>query len=279
MNPQVSVITLGVKDPDRAKQFYTQGLGCAIQQDHGEFVSLGLGDGSSTLALYRREALANDAGVPEDGTGFQGFTLSYLVDSAEGVDAVLASAVRAGAEIVKPPKSALWGYGGVFTDPDGYLWKAASSSKPKRGSRRDRSKAQLPEAGGATPSPREIVILLGAKDLKRTKQFYRDGLSCPIDKNYPGFVSFKLSDGSFPLALYKWDALAKDAGVAADGSGFRGFTLSYVVDSAEDVDAMLAEAERAGGTIAKPAEGATWGGYSGYFTDPDSNLWKVASSA
>ena len=69
--------------------------------------------------------------------------------------------------------------------------------------------------------------------------------------------------------------LAEDAGVAPDGSGFRGFTLSYIVRSEERVDAVLAEAERAGGKIAKPAQRASWGGYFGYFADPDGYLWKV----
>jgi uncharacterized glyoxalase superfamily protein PhnB len=69
-----------------------------------------------------------------------------------------------------------------------------------------------------------------------------------------------------------------DAGVAAEGSGLRGITLSYIVRSEERVDAVLAEVERSGGKIAKPAQHAPWGGYSGYFSDPDGYLWKVAAS-
>jgi len=71
MNPQVSVITLGVSDLERAKQFYVD-LGCNIQWDEGSFVALDLGEGSSRLSLYSREGLAKDAGVPPRAPGFAG---------------------------------------------------------------------------------------------------------------------------------------------------------------------------------------------------------------
>jgi catechol 2,3-dioxygenase-like lactoylglutathione lyase family enzyme len=127
-------------------------------------------------------------------------------------------------------------------------------------------------------NPQVSAITLGVRDLNRAKKFYSEGLGCPIQQDQGGFVSFALGNGSSGLALYAWDALAEDAGVASDGSGFRGFTLSYIVSSAEPVDEMLAQAKRAGGKIAKPAQRAQWGGYFGYFSDPDGYLWKVASS-
>jgi uncharacterized protein len=127
-------------------------------------------------------------------------------------------------------------------------------------------------------NPQISTIMLGVRDLNRAKQFYSEGLGCPIEQDYPGFVSFNLGEGSSALGLYPWDALAADAGVTVDGSGFRGFTLNYIVPSAERVDAMLAEAERAGGTIAKPAQRVPYG-YFGYFADPDGYLWKVAAGA
>lgn len=126
-------------------------------------------------------------------------------------------------------------------------------------------------------NPHVSGITLGVRDLDRAKQFYSEGVGWPIQQAQGEWVSFSLCDGSSPLGLYPREALADDAGVAADGSGFRGFTLSYVVRSEDRVDAVLAEAEHAGGKIAKPAERASWGGYSGYFTDPDGYLWKVAS--
>ena len=128
-------------------------------------------------------------------------------------------------------------------------------------------------------NPQISAITLGVRDLKRATQFYSEGLGCPIEQDQGGFVSFNLGNGSSALALYTRDALAADAGVAADGSGFRGITLSYVVPTAERVDEMLAQAQRAGGTITKPAQRAQWGGYFGYFSDLDGYLWKVASAA
>jgi len=127
-------------------------------------------------------------------------------------------------------------------------------------------------------NPQINAITLGVSDVNRAKQFYSEGLGCPIEKDYPGFVSFNLGDGSSALALYTWEALANDAGVSLDGSGFRGITLNYIVPSTEQVDDVLAQAERAGGTIVKPAQQAQWGGYFGYFSDPDGYLWKVASA-
>jgi catechol 2,3-dioxygenase-like lactoylglutathione lyase family enzyme len=130
-----------------------------------------------------------------------------------------------------------------------------------------------------TMNPHVSGITLGVRDVNRAKHFYSEGLGWPIQQEQGEWVSFSLNNGTSALGLLPWDALADDAGVAADGSGFRGITLSYIVRSEERVDAVLAEAERAGGKIAKPAESQQWGGRSGYFTDPDGYLWKVAAGA
>ncbi len=124
--------------------------------------------------------------------------------------------------------------------------------------------------------PHVSGITLGVKDMNRAKQFYSKGLGWPIQQDYQGqWVSFSLNNGSSTLGLRPWDTVAGDAGVAPDGTGFRGIAFSYDVRSKDRVDAVLAEAKRAGGTIAKPAQEAGWGGYVGYFTDPDGYLWKV----
>ena len=126
-------------------------------------------------------------------------------------------------------------------------------------------------------NPHVSVITLGVKDLAKAKQFYGKGLGWIAYQDYPQWVAFSINNGSSGLGLLAWDALAADAGVPADGNGFRGVTLSYLVRSEERVAQVLAEAERAGGKIVKAAERAQWGGSIGFFADPDGYLWKVAS--
>ena len=122
------------------------------------------------------------------------------------------------------------------------------------------------------------VITLGVRDLADARQFYAEGLGWPIRVEDSNWVCFTLGDGATVLALYPWDELAQDAQVSADGTGFRGVTLAYVVRSEDRVDAVLAEAQRAGARIAKPAQRASWGGYSGYFEDPEGYLWEVVQA-
>jgi uncharacterized protein len=126
MSIQVTAIMLGVEDLARSKAFYADGLGCTIEQDYPGFVRLSLGEGSSSLALYPREAAAKDAGVSSEGSGFRGVSFHHIVDSNDAVDGVMADAVKAGAEVVKPAAATNWGYFGYFSDPDGYLWKVAT---------------------------------------------------------------------------------------------------------------------------------------------------------
>ncbi len=123
------------------------------------------------------------------------------------------------------------------------------------------------------------TVMIGVEDLARSKKFYAEGLGCTIDKDYPGFVQLNLGEGCSPLALYEWEAAAQDAGVSSEGSGFRGVSFHYIVPSSQLVDEVMANAVAAGGRAVKEAAGAQWGGYYGYFSDPDGYLWKVTSSA
>jgi len=119
--------------------------------------------------------------------------------------------------------------------------------------------------------------MIGVRDLARSKRFYGEGLGCAIDQDYPNFVSFNLGDGSSSLALYEWEAAAQDAGVSPEGSGFRGVSFHFIVASSEAVDEVMSNAVAAGGAVVKQAAASQWGGYFGYFSDPDGHLWKVAS--
>lgn len=123
------------------------------------------------------------------------------------------------------------------------------------------------------------VIMLGVKDVERAKKFYAEAMGGKIEQEYPGYVMCSLGKGSSSLVLYEWEAAAKDAGVSSEGSGFRGVSFHFLPDSREAVDEVIRSAEAAGGTVIKPAAAAEWGGYSGYFSDPDGYLWKVATTA
>ena len=123
--------------------------------------------------------------------------------------------------------------------------------------------------------PRISIITLGVSDLERSNKFYRDGLGFPLSDNSAEGVSFFELRGTW-LGLYPREALAEDATVPAAGSGFPGITLAHNMASKQQVDALLKEAEAAGAKIVKPAQDVFWGGYSGYFADPDGYLWEVA---
>ena len=126
-------------------------------------------------------------------------------------------------------------------------------------------------------NPHVSAITLGVRDMTRAKEFYSKGLGWPVQQDYGQWVTFSINGGTSILGLFAWEALAGDAGVAPEGNGFRGVTLSYLVPSEARVESVLGEAKRAGATIVKAAEQAQWGGASGYFADPDGYLWKVAA--
>ena len=124
--------------------------------------------------------------------------------------------------------------------------------------------------------PKIGIITLGVRDFAKSLAFYRDGLGFPTHNFVEGedIVFFKL-EGSW-LALYPRDKLAEDATVPDDGHGFSGITLAHNVPSKADADAVFAQALAAGARAVKTPRDVFWGGYSGYFADPDGYLWEVA---
>jgi len=203
----IESVTLEVADPTAAHRFYTTAFGLGSQ-----------------VRLRASEAPT---------TGFRGFTLSLTVSQPATVSSLIDSALEAGATSLKPVSKSLWGYGGVVQAPDGTIWKVATSAKK--------------DTGPATREIEEIVLLLGAEDVKASKQFYVDqGLA--VAKSFGGkYVEFAAAESSpVKLALYKRRALAKDVGVPADGTGSHRLVL---------------------------------GSSAGPFTDPDGFAWEAASLA
>ncbi|MGW3137455.1 glyoxalase [Streptomyces sp. NPDC001139] len=195
-------VTLEVADLAAAERFYADAFGLGPQ-----------------LRLRASDAQTS---------GFRGFSMSITVAQPADVDSFIASALAAGATTLKPAEKSLWGYGGVVQAPDGTIWKMATSSKKN--------------TGPATRTVDDLVLLLGAEDVKASKHFYvEQGLS--VAKSFGGkYVEFAAGDDApVKLALYKRRGLAKDVGVAEEGSGSHRIVL---------------------------------GGTSGAFTDPDGFAWE-----
>lgn len=119
------------------------------------------------------------------------------------------------------------------------------------------------------------LITLGVADVARSRRFYVDGLGWRASSAGNEHVVF-IDAGGVVLGLYGREALAEDMRVPAEGRGFAGFSLAHNVRSREEVDRVIETARAAGATVLKPAQEAFWGGYSGYFADPDGHPWEVA---
>jgi predicted lactoylglutathione lyase len=201
----ITSLTLEVPDPTAAARFYDAAFGL----------------GSPQLGLRAAQAPTS---------GFRGFTLSLVVAQPATVDSFVATALEAGATTLKPVAKSLWGYGGVVQAPDGAIWKVATSKKKNDG----------------TAAPRKVddlVLLLGVADVAASKRFYLDhGLT--VAKSFARtYVEFAAEPGQIKLGLYKHKALAKDAGVAPEGTGSHRIAIA---------------------------------GDAGAFTDPDGFAWEPA---
>lgn len=202
----IASVTLDVADPSAADRFYTTAFGLDTQ-----------------IRLRASEAPT---------TGFRGFTLSLTVSQPATVNSLIDAALEAGATSLKPAAKSFWGYGGVVRAPDGTIWKVATSAKK--------------DTGPDTRQIDEIVLLLGVADVVESKRFYVErGLA--VAKSFSRmYVEFAAGPSPVKLALYRRRALAKDVGVAPEGTGSHRLMI---------------------------------GGDAGTFTDPDGFAWEAASLA
>ncbi|MCX5400966.1 glyoxalase [Streptomyces sp. NBC_00102] len=198
----LSSVTLEVADVEEARRFYS----------------------AFGVDAYIRLRACEEA----DGAGFRGFTLALTVSGPATVDGFVATAVAAGATVLKPATKSLWGYGGVVRAPDGAIWKIATSARK--------------DTGHVTRTVDEVVLLLGVQDVKATRQFYVDrGLT--VGKSFGGKYAEFLPADSDPvkLALYKRRALAKDLGVPDDTTTFHGIVLGSANGAFTDPDGFTWE--------------------------------------
>jgi hypothetical protein len=197
MNITIASLTLDVCDPAASQSFYETALGVGSQ------------------------VRARTADTPP--TGFRGFTISLVVGQPSIVDSLLETALAGAAKVLKPAEKGLWGYGAVVQDADGVIWKLATSAKKDK--------------DPATRKIDNLVLLIGAADLRASKRFYVErGLS--VKRSFPGrYVEFDAPAGGIKLALYPGRAgLAKDAGIAPDGDGPHGIAVNSSAGQFSDPD-------------------------------------------
>jgi catechol 2,3-dioxygenase-like lactoylglutathione lyase family enzyme len=129
--------------------------------------------------------------------------------------------------------------------------------------------------------PKITVLTLGVDDLERSLKFYRDGLGLEtkgiIGKEFEyGAVAFFELQNGIKLALWPKKSIAHDTGLSVTASNPTDLTIGHNVSSKEEVDKVMNQAERAGAKIIKPAQKTFYGGYAGYFQDPDEHIWEIA---
>ena len=195
----IAAITIDVPDPAAAQRFY-----------------------DDAFALGGRVGLR----VSEAPTaGFRGFTLSLTVSQPANVNRLVDAAIAAGATALKPVTKSFWGYGGVIQAPDGTIWKIATSNKK--------------DTEPASRDIDDVVLLLGVDDVAASKRFYVDH-GVAVAKSFGRkYVEFATPDSPVKLGLYGRRALAKDAGVAPDGSGSHRITINGSAGPLTDPDGFV----------------------------------------
>jgi catechol 2,3-dioxygenase-like lactoylglutathione lyase family enzyme len=197
----IDSLTLEVDDPAAARAFYADAFGLDRQLS------------------FRAAA--------EPTSGFRAYTLSLVVSQPSTVEALVGSALAAGATALKPAKKSFWGHGGVVQAPDGAIWKVATSARK--------------DSGPATRKVDDVVLLLGVADIAASKRFYVER-GFEVAKSFPRkYVEFTSAPGAVTLALYGRSALAKDAGVAPDGGGSHRLAIGSAAGTFTDPDGFAWE--------------------------------------
>ena len=197
----IESVTLEAADPAAAERFYAEAFGLGT-------------------AVRVRASQAPT-------TGFRGFTLSITVPQPSAVRGFVDAAIAAGARELKPVTKSFWGYGGVIEAPDGAIWKIATSAKK--------------DNGPDTRQIDQVVLLLGVADVTASKRFYADhgiGVAKSFGRMY---VEFDTVSSPIKLALYRHRALAKDAGVAPEGTGSHRIAIGGDIGSFTDPDGFAWE--------------------------------------
>lgn len=159
-------------------------------------------------------------------SGFRGYHLSLISSQPGDVNALFDAAVAAGATVRKPVTKSLWGHGGVVQAPDGAIWKLATSAKK--------------DSAPVSRKIDEIVLLIGSDDVSASKKFYVErGLT--VGKSFGSYVDFKMGSSPIAFGLYKRSALAKDGGVAPEGTGSHRIAVNSDLGEFTDPDGFAWE--------------------------------------
>ncbi|NEA25772.1 glyoxalase [Actinomadura bangladeshensis] len=190
-----------------------------------ESLTLEVSDTAAAQAFYDAVGITPYVDVrasDEPADGFRGFALSLVASQPGNVDALVRAALDAGATTLKPAAKSFWGYGAVVQAPDGTIIKIACSEKK--------------DSAPAAPEFDQVALLLGVADVKATKRFYVErGLA--VGRSFGGkYVEFDTPSSSVMLALYPRRALAKDAGVAEEGTGSHRLVLAGGGEPFTDLD-------------------------------------------
>lgn len=195
-----------------------------------DHVTLEVTDAAAAERFYREafglegQVRVREGGAPS--SGFRGYTLSLTVAQPADAEAIIASALAAGARTVVSPKKSLWGFGGIVEAPDGALWNIATSAKK--------------DTRPASRAFEQLVLLLGVEDVAASKRFYVErGLK--VNKSIGSFVDFAMGDG-VGFGLYKRRALAKSAGVPEEGTGSHRILIGGSSPAFTDPDGFVWEA-------------------------------------